>query len=148
MIRIREATHDDIEVLERVRALVRENQLTTPIPRERLAAALEARGRGWIAEEGGHVVGFSFADHVDASIWALFLLPEWEGRGVGRALLRAAVDWLHAQGHATIRLSTSPGTRAEGFYEHLGWRRTGVSASGEVCFELHRAGDGIEAIGD
>ncbi|HYP28370.1 MAG TPA: GNAT family N-acetyltransferase [Blastocatellia bacterium] len=136
MTTIREATFDDIADLERVRALVRENKLSTPIPRERIVAALEARGRGWVAVSDGEVVGFSMADREESSIWALFLLPEWEGRGLGRRLLDTAVGWLRAQGHHTIWLSTGAGTRAEGFYEHLGWRRTGVTASGEVRFEL------------
>jgi GNAT superfamily N-acetyltransferase len=138
MINIREATLDDIAAIERVRALVRENQLSTPIPRERLVAALEARGRGWVAVHDGQVVGFSMADHEESSIWALFLLPDWEVRGLGRRLLDTAVGWLWAQGHRTIWLSTTAGTRAEGFYEHLGWRRTGVTPSGEIRFELRR----------
>ena len=136
---IRCATTDDVHARERVRLLVRENRLSTPIPRDRLVAALEARGRGWVADHDGQVVGFSMADDQDASIWALFLLPEWEGRGLGRRLLDEAVGWLWARGHTTIWLSTSKGTRAEGFYEYLGWRRAGITASGEVRFEMHRA---------
>jgi GNAT superfamily N-acetyltransferase len=136
MITIRQAKHSDVEAIERVRALVRENRLSTPIPRTRVLAALDERGRGWVAESNGEVVGFSMADAVDSAIWALFLLPEWEGRGLGSALLEQAVRWLCGRGHAAIWLSTSPGTRAEGFYEHLGWTRTGRTQSGEIRFEL------------
>lgn len=136
MITIRQATPDDITALEQVRSLVRENKLSTPIPRQRLVAALEARGRGWVAVNDGQIVGFSMADDEESSIWALFLLPDWERRGLGRRLLDRAVDWLWAQGHRRIWLSTAGGTRAEGFYEYLGWQRTGVSASGEIRFEL------------
>lgn len=138
MYLIREATLDDVAALERVRALVRENKLSTPIPRERLIAALEERGRGWVADHEGKVVGFSFADDKETSIWALFLLPEWEGKGIGRALLGRAVEWLWSRGHLRIWLTTEPGTRAESFYKHLGWQRTGVTPSGEVRFELTR----------
>ena len=135
-ITIRQATLEDVADLERVRGLVRENRLSAPIPRERVVAALEERGRGWVAEHEGEVVGFSFADEPEPSIWAVFLLPQWEGRGLGRRLLDEAVGWLRSRGHATIWLSTGPGTRAEGFYERLGWERTGLTPSGEVRFEL------------
>ncbi len=137
MITIREAGFEDLDALERVRGLVRENRLSSPIPRERLVAALEERGRGWVAEDGGQIVGFSMADEEDVSIWALFLLPEWEGKGLGRALLAEAVEWLCSRGHRTIWLSTEPRTRAEGFYARMGWQRTGVTASGEIRFEFH-----------
>ena len=138
MVDIREATYDDVPAIELVRSLVRENRLSTPIPRERVVAAIRERGRGWVAEHDGEVVGFSMADDQDASIWALFLLPAWEGRGLGRTLLDRAVAWLWSRGHPTIWLSTTPGTRAEGFYEYLGWRRSGTTRSGEVRFELDR----------
>lgn len=127
---------DDVVAVERVRGLVRENQLATPIPRERVVAALEARGRGWVAVNDGEVVGFSMADLVDSSIWALFLLPEWEGKGLGRALLDRAVAWLFDQGCTTIWLTTDPATRAAGFYERVGWRRVGLAPNGGVRFEL------------
>jgi GNAT superfamily N-acetyltransferase len=136
---IRQATIADVAALERVRGMVRENRLSTPIPRERLVAALADRGRGWVADDGGEIVGFSFVDDLDASIWALFLMPEWEGKGLGRVLLDHAVNWLHGRGHRMIWLSTEPGTRAEGFYAHLGWRRVGVTPSGETRFEFHFA---------
>lgn len=133
---IRFANLDDIPDLERVRAGVRENKLSTPIPRERLFAAIESRGRAWVAENDGQVVGFSMADNQTASIWALFLLPEWEGKGLGRRLLNESVRWHREQGHCAIWLSTAPNTRAEGFYEYLGWQRTGVTETGEIRFEL------------
>jgi GNAT superfamily N-acetyltransferase len=133
---IREATRDDLDDLQRIRALVRENRLSYRIPDERVLAALEARGRGWVAEHDGEAVGFSIADLEDGSIWALFLLPEWEGRGLGRALLERAVAWLEREGCPRVWLSTAPGTRAEGFYARLGWERVGLTEHGEVRFEL------------
>ena len=102
---IRQATIADVVALERVRGMVRENRLSTPIPRERLVAAVADRGRGWVADDGREVVGFGFADDLDASIWALFLLPEWEGKGLGRVLLDHAVRWLHGRGHRLFRNS-------------------------------------------
>lgn len=135
---IREATRDDVPALVAVRAAVKENILTSHIPEERIVDGLEVRGKGWVAEHEGRVVGFSMADHVESMIWALFLLPEWEGQGLGTALLERAVGWLWREGCESIWLTTEPGSRAEGFYEHLGWTRAGVTDKGEVRFELRR----------
>jgi len=135
VITIREASRDDLDDLQRIRALVRENKLSYTIPNERVLAGLETRGRGWVAQNDGETVGFSIADREDGSIWALFLLPEWEGRGLGRALLDRAVAWFAEQGCPRVWLSTAPGTRAEGFYARLGWERVGLTKDGEVRFE-------------
>lgn len=135
---IREANTEDIPGLIEVRGAVRENILSSVIPVERIVAGLEVRGKGWVAEEGEHIVGFSMADLEESMIWALFLLPDWEGRGIGRALLQQAVDWLWSQGCKSIWLTTAPGSRAEGFYAHLGWAATGLTDKGEVRFELQR----------
>jgi GNAT superfamily N-acetyltransferase len=133
---IREATRVDIPALIEVRGSVKENVLTSHIPLERLVAGLETRGKGWVAEHQGRVIGFSMADREEKMIWALFLLPEWEGRGLGRMLLDQAVGWLCGEGSERIWLTTGPGSRAEGFYAHLGWVRVGMTDGSEVRFEL------------
>jgi GNAT superfamily N-acetyltransferase len=135
---IREATRDDLHALVEVRGAVRENILTSEIPPGRIVAGLEVRGRGWVAEHEGRVVGFSMADREESMIWALFLRPEWEGRGLGRALLERAVEWLRGEGCGRIWLTTERGSRAEGFYAHLGWAAAGVTDKGEIRFELQR----------
>jgi len=133
---IRQATRDDVPGLILVRGAVQENILTSDIPAERIVAGLEERGKGWVAESEGQVVGFCMADREESTIWALFLLPEWEKQGLGRVLLERGVDWLWSEGSASISLTTEPGSRAEGFYAHLGWIRAGMTEKGEIRFEL------------
>lgn len=133
---IREANRTDIFDLVAVREAVKENILTSDIPHERIVAGLEVRGKGWVAENEGQVVGFSMADRDESMIWALFLLPEWERQGLGTMLLEQAVGWLWREGCQSIWLTTEPGSRAEGFYARLGWRRAGITDKGEVRFEL------------
>ena len=41
------------------------------------------------------------ADTRDGTIWALFIDPHHEGRGIGRALFKAACDVLRQTGHRT-----------------------------------------------
>ena len=105
---------------------------------ERVADAFSPGRKGWVVEHDGDVVGFSIADSNTRSIWALFVLEEYAGRGLGRLLLAAAVSWLWDQGVDRIWLDTGPETRAAGFYRRLGWQPTGTTAKGEIQFELVR----------
>lgn len=53
----------------------------------------------------------------------LWVAPEQMGRGVGRGLLRHALEELRASGGATLRIASDP--NAEGFYLKMGARRIG-----------------------
>jgi predicted GNAT family N-acyltransferase len=59
----------------------------------------------------------------DGHIGRMAVLPAWRGRGVGRALLAAAIRLARAQGHATIRLSAQ--THAAKFYADAGFAPVG-----------------------
>jgi ribosomal protein S18 acetylase RimI-like enzyme len=54
------------------------------------------------------------------------------GRGIGRALLAAAVERARADGLRLLWLTTHEGTDADGFYESSGWTRVGVIPSYSV----------------
>jgi GNAT superfamily N-acetyltransferase len=140
---IREASPADIGALMEVRLAVRENVLADPskVTPEIVEDYLLRRGRGWVAEEDGRALGFAIADATTSSIWALFLRPEAEGRGIAKALLATAVDWLFAGGSEQVKLTTGPGTRADRFYAAQGWTRGELDAGGEVAFTLARPPD-------
>jgi GNAT superfamily N-acetyltransferase len=55
---------------------------------------LETDCCAWIAELGDQPIGFSIANATEKTIFGIFVLPAFEGRGAGRALLQAAEDWL------------------------------------------------------
>lgn len=107
---------------------------------ESTAEKLRSYCKGWIAGCDGESVGFSIADSKTNSIWALFICEEYEARGIGRDLLALAVSWLWEQGAQRIWLTTLPDTRADGFYNHLGWSRGGITDSGELKYTLDRLG--------
>jgi len=132
---IRRACTNDIPVLMRIRSVVRENVLSNPskVP----AAAYQAfidHSTIWLWEEDGRVLGFCAADVGDGTIWALFVDPIAEGRGIGRGLLPHAMDDLKRTGWAEARLTTEVGSRAERFYEANGWIATGLTENGDRCF--------------
>jgi GNAT superfamily N-acetyltransferase len=96
---------------------------------ESIIAEMESGDLGcWVAEDVGRVIAFSMADRRDASIFALFVLPDHEGRGHGTRLLDACERWLRAQGHRSASLTTGRGTKAHDFYLRRGWQVTGEIA--------------------
>lgn len=139
---LRQAGPADAVGIMRVRHSVRENRLRSrPIPEEEVVHAITVTGRGWVVEVDGRIVGFAIGNAVDGNVWALFVEPEFEHRGYGRALHDTMVDWLWRSGLQRLWLTTDPQTRARRFYERAGWREVGPTASGEVLLELPRAGD-------
>lgn len=122
---LRRACSADIPAMSAIRLSVTENVLSDPgrVTLQMYEDYLDRDGRGWVAEIDGEIAGFSYADRHGASIWALFISPRYEGRGLGKGLLDLAVTWLFGQGHERITLGTTPGTRAERFYAAQGWTR-------------------------
>lgn len=137
---IRQATSNDIPSIFDVRLSVRENILSDPkkITTEICEDFLNRRGKGWVVEIDENIAGFSIASLEDASIWALFVRPGFEGRGIGKELLGIAVEWLFANGVSEVHLTTDPGTRADSFYSKQGWSRGDTTADGEVRFSIRR----------
>ena len=91
----REANKEDIPALSEVRLSVKENIVfdSSRVTFEMYRAYLSELGKGWLCEVNGEVVGFSIASSSDASIWALFVKPEEEGKGIGTRLLELATQW-------------------------------------------------------
>jgi GNAT superfamily N-acetyltransferase len=136
----REATIEDIPALSALRLSVKENMLSDPgrITFEMYESYLSVRGKGWLCEVDDEMVGFSVASSADASIWALFVKREYEGKGIGTRLLRLATGWLFQAGAQRVTLTTEANTRADKFYERQGWGRSEISNSREVRYTLIR----------
>ncbi len=133
---IRRAALADHSRITEVRNAVRENRLD---PSKILLVADTSRwiydnGTFWVWEQDGAVQGFAAADPRDGTIFGLFVHPDYEGRGIGRALLPLACADLKAAGHASAELTTQAGSRAERFYRADGWRDTGRLTDGQISF--------------
>ena len=137
---VREATAADISAMHTVRMSVKENALSNPgmVTEKDYPGYLFEKGKGWVAEWNGIIVGFCIVDVSDQNIWALFVQPGYEAKGIGRSLHDAMLDWFYDHHDGILWLGTAPGTRAEYFYTKAGWTNKGIQANGETRFEMTR----------
>lgn len=135
---IREAQIADIPQIQVVRNAVTENTLSDPelVPDADVKDYITRKGKCWVCEIDKNIVGFSIVSIVTKNVWALFIQPGFERRGIGRKLHDEMLGWYFNQTNETIWLGTSPGTRAEHFYRKAGWVETGVHGNGEIKFEM------------
>lgn len=140
------ATPDDIETLFAIRTSVAQNHQSREeigrlgVTAESLTEMLETRSRAWLCHLEGTAAGFSMADSTRATVFAVFVQPGFEGRGIGRRLMAEAEAWLFQLGWDQIWLATGSdeSLRAWGFYLHLGWVPAGVLDDGQVRFVKRR----------
>jgi ribosomal protein S18 acetylase RimI-like enzyme len=78
---------------------------------------------------GGEIVGFAIAGperlgnpHFRGEVYALYVRPEYQGRGIGRRLFFEAVRGLRRQGIDSLLLWVFPENPATAFYASLGGR--------------------------
>ncbi|ABC22380.1 GNAT family N-acetyltransferase [Rhodospirillum rubrum] len=142
-LRIRAAEPADVGAIFQVRTAVTENSLTIAqltemgITTASITAMIIESPCAWVAVEGERVVGFSMADLEDGSLFAAFVLPSYEGRGLGKRLVQAAEAALFAR-HRVVWLETGKTTRAAGFYRHLGWANETDHGDGDIRLEKSR----------
>ena len=120
-----------------IRVAVRENRLSEQSRiDERSYVRFIDQQAAWVADQEGEIVGFAAIDIEAGTVWALFVAPDAEGIGAGRALHDALVMAAAERGLARLFLSTSAGTRAERLYRMSGWRPVAVDAAGDLQMEL------------
>lgn len=134
----REATIDDIPQMQVVRNAVKENVLSNPdlIKDADYIPFITVNGKGWVGEICEQIVGFAIVDLKGKNIWALFVHPDFEAKGIGKQLHKKMMDWYFNQTKETVWLSTAPNSRAEKFYRLNGWTEVGIYGKDEVKFEM------------
>ncbi len=135
---IREARIDDIKQIQIVRNSVKENTLSDPnlVQDKDCEEFLTIRGKGWVCEIDNKIVGFAIADLKGNNIWALFVDPLFEKRGIGQKLHSIMLEWYFTQTKITVWLGTTCNTRAEYFYRKAGWKAVGMHGAKEIKFEM------------
>jgi len=125
----REITAADAPALFHVRTRTRENAMTLEglqrlgINPHGVTESLGKSTKGWVCADSDRVVAFSMADRETGEFLVIAVLPQYEGRGIGRRLMVLAEEWLAASGCERAWLTTDLDTtlRAYGFYRKRGW---------------------------
>jgi ribosomal protein S18 acetylase RimI-like enzyme len=128
-MKFREMQPQDIAGVFAVRTRTRENRLTMEelknrgITPESILQIINESAKGWVCEDGNEIVGFTMGDGRSGEVLVLAVLPEAEGKGIGRQLMQRVQDWLFSQGHRELWLmeNPDPSIRAYRFYRRLGW---------------------------
>ncbi len=121
-VTVREARPNDLDALARIDGAA--FPAFWRYDEARLAALLDA-GRGAVADEAGHPIGYTLATVTggEGSLARLAVAAGSQGRGVGAALASEAVAWLAAHGARAVTLSTQAGNEASRrLYGGLGFR--------------------------
>lgn len=140
----REAVAADLPGISHVRFSVRENLLTPEqlaqrgITNASVAASFLTDAKGWVAVHRDEIGAFSIADRKEGSLFALFVLPRYQGQGIGTRLLDLALQWLWDNDVQRVWLTTAPGSSAVRFYERRGWQYVGPDLYGDIRLELGR----------
>ena len=129
MLTYREIGAHDIASLFVVRIATRENTYTMDglerlgITEASVTDMIKTTHRGWLCEVDKQVVGFAMGNRKNGEMWVIAVLPDYEGKGVGKELLIRVEDWLWSEGWDEICLTTDidPSLRAYGFYKSQGW---------------------------
>ncbi|MHB2022882.1 MAG: GNAT family N-acetyltransferase [Mycobacteriales bacterium] len=107
----------------------------------RMLAEMPAERGHWVAEAAGVVQGFAGAGRSRdegagrevGELYALYVDPDYWGRGAGRALLDRAGEFLVNSGCTEMTLWVLAGNRAaRGFYEAAGFHHDGTSAELDI----------------
>jgi ribosomal protein S18 acetylase RimI-like enzyme len=90
----------------------------------------EVEGRGVL---GGTRFGVDPEDSGRGHVYSLYVHPDSQGLGLGRALLTAAADELRARGYLVATLWVfADNAAARGFYARLGWQPDGATGVEEA----------------
>lgn len=124
----REMTESDIEEVLVIRSLAMTDSANT-ITETMILKAMRGACKGFVAIVDDSVVGFSLANRRNKELWGIFVLPNYQRRGIGRALLLAATGWLFNCRRGfffrpiqNIHLTCTPDSPAQHFYSAMGWR--------------------------
>jgi ribosomal protein S18 acetylase RimI-like enzyme len=134
----REAKITDIESYMLVRMAVKENILSNPslVTKQDNIDYITTNGKGWVCEIDNNIVGFSIVGLKQRNVWALFVHPDFEKKGIGGKLHDLMMEWYFNQTTEKIWLGTEQNSYAKIFYKKRGWEEVGLHGNDETKFEM------------
>jgi len=127
--------HVRISVIEN--HLSREEMRRIGITENVVADLIEKSCCAWVATDNEKIIGFSMILPDEGCLFAAFVLPEYEGRGIGRRLVEIAEKELFRH-HEIAWLETDKQSRAAKFYIQHGWGNKIDINDTDIRLEKHR----------
>lgn len=145
MIGISDAAAEDVENIIRLKndvwvaaysnrehgigeADIRSRESRNPERVERMKELIKtgsASGHVWVAKDGGEVIGMCSADRGERNkLGALYVLPSYQGMGVGKSLIGKALEWLGEEKPVYLEVAEF-NTGAIAFYIRFGFEVEG-----------------------
>jgi len=80
----------------------------------------------WVAHQGGKVIAFCRAEKTDKinKIKALYVLPDYQSRGLGKEMINLAIAWLGDENDIQLDVAAY-NAQAIRFYEKLDFKKAG-----------------------
>jgi ribosomal protein S18 acetylase RimI-like enzyme len=139
-ISVRKAIASDLQDIARVHVAAWQTTYRGIVPQPFLDSLdVDARAEAWknwfgegklhlyVAENDGEVCGFISGgalrepiEGFDAEVYAIYLLPSFQGRGGGRLLMQRLAETLRISGFTQVVIWVLAENPSRGFYEHLG----------------------------
>lgn len=154
-IRITDATSDDVESIRELlritwlatypneefgitREDIQQNfDVSTPEAKERLKNRkkninINPNNHEWVVKLGDKVIGWSLAKKGEQNhIQTLYVLPEYQGQGVGGKLLARVIEWF-GKAQAVYLHVASYNQKAINFYKKFGFVETGQPVKNDL----------------
>jgi ribosomal protein S18 acetylase RimI-like enzyme len=152
-VEVRDAGVDDVRKIQRVARITWDHTYRETIPESvrrefvnRAYSADSLRNRVeanvfMVASHNGSVVGFAdfrSRSSTEAELAAIYVLPEMQGRGIGRRLLQVGIGRFPLLARVVLRVEQD-NMRARRFYEAYGFRYAGDHAVEFCGHVLHEA---------
>lgn len=140
---IRPAVLGDVDAMFRIRCAVTENTLSVAelaelgITPAIIAQRVTAMPCAWVALDEGQIVGFAMVDLDEASLFAAFVQPAHQGRGLGGQLIQTCEAALFAR-HERAWLETAGDSHAARLYARRGWVCAAELGDGDIRMEKPR----------
>ncbi len=146
-MKLREIKIADIKDILDIRVSTKENHFSMTdlaevgVTSKSIAEWLDDSVKGWVCEMSGQPVGFAMADGKTAEVLVVACYPEYEKKGIGKALMLKLHDWLWSLDHDEIWLwsDPDPGIRAYEFYRKMGYEPTGATKGNDEMLKLKRS---------
>ena len=117
--------------------MTREELSAIGVTQETIALAVSSSPCSWVSTVNEEIVGFAMVDLESACLFALFVLPQYEGLGIGTSLTRTCEQALFAR-HSSAWLETAEGSRAARLYRYLGWGEEAEIGGGDIRLQKRR----------